>query len=193
MSDEKILEEMCLGESQDTPQAITITIMEPSALETTTLDSSALVTTVQAQDDTGTLLVVPQQEEHASISIGPDTKNILQTVTETHIGTSDIPVISSISNTEEELCEENTREVESNTLESISESFRNVDEEGDESDDLAQKHCLICNKRLPLSEESEEEPIPLFKSQTTTTERKLSFFLAGLIGQKLTPRRVSFD
>ncbi|XP_045600837.1 zinc finger protein 11 isoform X1 [Procambarus clarkii] len=189
-SDKKIIDEV--GESShDTPQAITITIMDPSALEATDLDSS-LVTSVETQDDrhgTSTLLVVPG-DGHASISVEHGAKNILQTVTETHMGTHELPVISNISNPEEETSEQNSIHV-TKTSQIIDEGEGVDEEDGEEPDESVGQHCLICNVDLP-SEES-TEPVLVFKTQTTTTQRKMSVFLGSLIGQKLTSRKAHSD
>ncbi|XP_047485367.1 zinc finger protein 808-like isoform X2 [Penaeus chinensis] len=193
-SEGKVLEEGREEPSHETPQAITITIMDPSALETTTLDPT-LVTSMQAQDtDQGmsTLLVMPRE--------GHRTKDILQTVTETHMGTQELPVISSISNTEEES--------QQSTIQVMSKSQDDVEgegilagvgeaadeEEGDEGDDLGDplsQHCLICNFEMATNES--EKPIPVFKSQTSTTHRKMAVFLGTLVGQKLTSRKAHSD
>ncbi|XP_037797583.1 zinc finger protein 287-like isoform X4 [Penaeus monodon] len=193
-SDGKVLEEGREEPSHETPQAITITIMDPSALETTTLDPT-LVTSMQSQDtDQGmsTLLVMPRE--------GHRTKDILQTVTETHMGTQELPVISSISNTEEE-SQQSTIQVMSKSqddgegegiLASVGEAAD--EEEGDEGDDLGDplsQHCLICNLEMATTES--EKPIPVFKSQTSTTHRKMAVFLGTLVGQKLTSRKAHSD
>lgn len=190
-SEGKVLEEGREEPSHETPQAITITIMDPSALETTTLDPT-LVTSMQAQDtDQGmsTLLVMPRE--------GHRTKDILQTVTETHMGTQELPVISSISNTEEE-SEQSTIQVAPKTqddgegegiLASVGETAD--EDEGEDGDDLGDplgQHCLICNLEMTTTES--EEPIQVFKSQTSTTHRKMAVFLGTLVGQKLTSRKV---
>ncbi|XP_071523974.1 uncharacterized protein [Panulirus ornatus] len=191
-SDEKIMEEM--GEtSHDTPQAITITIMDPSALETTTLDST-LVTSVQTQDTThgtSTILMVPR-EGQPSISVEQGEKDILQTVTETHMGTHELPVISNISNPEEETSEQSTIHVTTKT-EVNEEGEGEVLDEGEEedTDDPVGQHCLICNVDMPP--EHTEEPVPIFKTQTTTTQRKMAVLLGSLIGMKLTSRKAHSD
>ncbi|KAG7165056.1 hypothetical protein Hamer_G004815, partial [Homarus americanus] len=192
-------EEKMLGEGEesphDTPQAITITIMDPSALETTTLDST-LVTTVQTHDTshgTSTLLMVPE-EGHASISVKHGAKDILETVTETHMGTHELPVISNISNPEEEINEQSTIQVMTKTSEIIDEVEGEGVEEGDDgeiADEPVGQHCLICNVDLPV--EQSEESVLVFKSQTTTTQRKMAVFLGSLIGQKLTSRKAHSD
>nr|XP_053635882.1 zinc finger protein 37 homolog isoform X8 [Cherax quadricarinatus] len=191
-SDEKILEEV--GESShDTPQAITITIMDPSALETAPLDSS-LVTSVQTHDTshgTSTLLMVPGGGQ-TSISVKHSAKDIIQTVTETHMGPRELPVISNISNPDEETSEESTIHVtKTNEFVDEREGEGVGDEDGEEADEPVEQHCLICNIALP-SDQSKES-VPVFKTQTTTTHRKISVFLGTLIGQKLTSRKAHSD
>ena len=175
-SEEKIVG---VGEAQETPQAITITIVDPSTLGSTSLDSS-LVASVEGQsgDDPGSIVMV---------SGGDDSKAILQTVTETHMGTEELPIISSISNPEEE---EETIVHETK----LSESFDGGGEEGEmgdsfeDADDPVGPHCLVCN--IDLTSHDTDEQVPVFKTQTSTTQRKVAVFLSSLIGQKVTSRKV---
>lgn len=175
-SEEKIMQ---VGETQETPQAITITIVDPSALGNASLDSS-LVASVETQDgsDPGSIVMVSGD--------GHDSKDILQTVTETHMGTEELPIISNISNPEEEDDEDETIVHETK----LSESFDGGGEEGEigEQYEAIGPHCLVCN--LDLTSNDPDEQIPVFKTQTSTTQRRVAVFLSSLIGQKLTSRKV---
>lgn len=173
-SEEKI---MPVGEAQETPQAITITIVDPSALGNASLDSS-LVASVETRDSSDpSSIVMVSGEEH-------DSKEILQTVTETHIGTEELPIISSISNPEEEEDEAVVHETK------LSESFECDETEAETGEvfESARPHCLVCN--LDLTSVGSDDQIPVFKTQTTATQRRVAVFLSSLIGQKLTSRKV---
>ncbi|KAK3866433.1 hypothetical protein Pcinc_028040 [Petrolisthes cinctipes] len=175
---------MAVGESHSTPHAITITIMEPSTLESSTLDSS-LVTTVQAESsgpESSSVLVVSGD--------GQGAKNILQTVTETHMGAEELPIISNISNPDHEMPEESSNEQETKLLETFGDGECEMGEEEDPEEPLG-VHCLICNIDMPTSES--EEKVQVFKSQTSTSHRRLAIFLGTLIGQKLTSRKAHSD
>ncbi|KAK8385532.1 hypothetical protein O3P69_016368 [Scylla paramamosain] len=182
-SEEKILQ---VGEAQETPQAITITIVDPSTLGSTSLDPS-LVASVEAQGgaDPGSIVMV---------SGGGDSKGILQTVTETHMGTEELPIISNISNPEEEDEEEEETIVHETKL---SESFDGGGDEGElgesfeEAEEAVGPHCLVCN--IDLTSNDVDEQVPVFKTQTSTTQRRVAVFLSGLIGQKLTSRKAHSD
>ncbi|KAK4299054.1 hypothetical protein Pmani_028644 [Petrolisthes manimaculis] len=179
--EEKIL---AVGESPSTPHTITITIMEPSTLESSTLDSS-LVTTVQAESsgpESSSVLVVSGD--------GQGSKNILQTVTETHTGAEELPIISNISNPDHEIPEESSNEQETKLLETFGDGECEMGEEEDPEDPLG-VHCLICNIDMPTSES--EDKVQVFKSQTSTSHRRLAIFLGTLIGQKLTSRKAHSD
>ena len=174
-SKEKVMESGEGGvSSHDTPHAITIHIMAPSNLETSSIDS-ALVASVEAQDarqedESSSLLVVPADGEDA---ISVSAKNILQTVTETHIGSEDLTVISNIS----------SDQGNEQTIELGIKSDRKVVTEELEEDIGC--HCLICNEEL------KDETVSVFRSFTTTSHRKISIFLGIVVGQKLTSRKVS--
>uniref|UniRef100_A0A0P4W3F4 C2H2-type domain-containing protein n=1 Tax=Scylla olivacea TaxID=85551 RepID=A0A0P4W3F4_SCYOL len=182
-SEEKILQ---VGEAQETPQAITITIVDPSTLGSTSLDPS-LVASVEAQGgaDPGSIVMV---------SGGGDSKGILQTVTETHMGTEELPIISNISNPEEEDEEEEETIVHETKL---SESFDGGGDEGElgesfeEAEEAVGPHCLVCN--IDLTSNDVDDQVPVFKTQTSTTQRRVAVFLSGLIGQKLTSRKAHSD
>ncbi|XP_045121774.1 zinc finger protein 184-like isoform X7 [Portunus trituberculatus] len=173
-SEEKILQ---VGEAQETPQAITITIVDPSALGSTSLDPSLVA---QGGADQGSIVMVSGAE---------DSKAILQTVTETHMGTEELPIISNISNPEEE--EMIVHETK------LSESFDGGGEEGelgDSYEDVEEPsgpHCLVCN--IDLTTNDSDEQVPVFKTQTSTTQRKVAVFLSSLIGQKVTSRKAHSD
>ncbi|XP_064110725.1 zinc finger protein Xfin-like isoform X1 [Macrobrachium nipponense] len=171
-SDDKIMEGGGEGSSHDTHQAITCTIhiMAPTDLGTNAIDS-ALVASVEAQDtrqeSDSSLLVVPADGDDA---INVSAKNIIQTVTETNIGSVDLPVISNI----------NSDQVSEQSIELITKDEKHVE---DIEEDIG-CHCLICNEEL-----QEQDNISVFKSFTTTSQRKVSIFLGDLVGQKLTSRK----
>lgn len=177
-SEEKIL---AVGESLDTPHAITITIMDPTALDNSSVDST-LVTTVQTENigpETSSVLVVSGD--------GDGAKNILQTVTETHMGAEELPIISNISNPDHEMPKESYTKQDSKLLETFGDGDCEVGEI-DEHDEPVGVHCLICNIDMPTIES--EDKVQVFKSQTSTSHRRLAIFLGTLIGQKLTSRKV---
>ena len=177
--EKKILE---VGQTPETPQAITITIVDPSALGGASLDSS-LMASVESQDGSDpSSIVMVSGDAHSS-------KDILQTVTETHMGTEELPIISNISNPEEDEDDEDETIVHEPKL---SESFEEGRDEAEmeEPYEAIGPHCLVCNIDLVSSESNEQ--IQVFKTQTSTTQRRVAIFLSSLIGQKLTSRKVGF-
>ncbi|XP_066939924.1 PR domain zinc finger protein 5-like isoform X7 [Macrobrachium rosenbergii] len=172
-SDDKIMEGGGEGSSHDTHQAITCTIhiMAPTDLGTNAIDS-ALVASVEAQDtrqeSDSSLLVVPGDGDDA---INVSAKNIIQTVTETNIGSVDLPVISNI----------NSDQVTEQSIELVTKDEKHVEDIIEEDIGC---HCLICNEEL-----QEQDNISVFKSFTATSQRKVSIFLGDLVGQKLTSRK----
>ncbi|XP_050720095.1 zinc finger and BTB domain-containing protein 17-like isoform X5 [Eriocheir sinensis] len=171
-----------LGEAREPPQAITITIVDPSALGNASLDSS-LVASVETQDSSDpSSIVMVTGEEH-------DAKDIMQTVTETHMGTEDLPIISSISNREDE--EEDPIVHETKLSESYDGGEEETETETREAYESIGPHCLVCN--LDLTSNESDEQVPVFKTQTTTTQRRVAVFLSSLIGQKLTSRKAHSD
>lgn len=170
-----------LGETREPPQAITITIVDPSALGNASLESS-LVASVETQDasDPGSIVMVTEDEDGS--------KDVLQTVTETHMGAEELPIISSISNPEEE--EEEPIVHETKLPENFDSRGEETEAETREAYDSYGPHCLVCN--VDLTPNESDDQVPVFKSQTTATQRRVAVFLSSLIGQKLTSRKVSW-
>ncbi|CAL4159301.1 unnamed protein product, partial [Meganyctiphanes norvegica] len=180
--------------SQDPPQAITITIMEPSSAYGETLDTQSISATnlnhnlssiVSSGSNAGTVFVVPRigtTGEIASSTVNSKKEHVLQTsISKTQLE-EELPVISNISNPEEVV----------NEGQDVTKGQVGDGEEGDIVA-ASDPHCLICNKELPQNTEHDTMQVAIFQVQTTATQRKMSVLLGVLIGQKITSRKSHSD
>ncbi|KAK7076669.1 hypothetical protein SK128_018762 [Halocaridina rubra] len=185
-SDEKSKEEEDVSSNQKTPQAITITIMAPSALESPSYRSLVTSSAEMENNAEGNSSLVVVGGDGGTITVSESTKDLLQTVTETHMGTEDLPVISNIESAAEDTNEQST-------IHLVTKNEQLDTDKGDECDEnegieeTSGCRCLICNSVL------QDEVVPVFKSMTIASQRKVSVYLGNLVGHKLTSRKAHSD
>ncbi|XP_076064152.1 uncharacterized protein LOC143038601 isoform X4 [Oratosquilla oratoria] len=181
-------------------QAITITIMDPGSLDPSALDpgtlSGALVTTVEAQSEDATGFMV--NEDGTIVVQGDEGLHAVNDVSIALINSASDNTVTSLNQVPDSERTSSIIKADNSSLSKRRDALRKdfvsvsaAEEEEEDDDEEIGRHCFICNVDLPL--ENPDDSISVFKTQTTSSSRKVSVILSSLVGQTLTARKAHSD